>query len=39
MLECQLPLSIGIDLKPEDLVQGTIQYVNARSDALSVFIG
>jgi exoribonuclease-2 len=39
MMECQLPLSIGIDLKPEDLVQGTIQYVNARSDALSVFIG
>jgi exoribonuclease-2 len=39
MLECQLPLSIGIDLKPEDLVQVTIQYVNARSDMLSVFIG
>ncbi len=39
MLECQLPLSIGIDLKPEDLVQVTVQYVNARSDVLQVFIG
>jgi exoribonuclease-2 len=39
MLECQLPLSMGIDLKPEDLVQVTIQYVSARSDMLSVFIG
>ncbi|MDZ7598933.1 MAG: RNB domain-containing ribonuclease [Desulfobacterales bacterium] len=39
MLECQLPLSIGIDLKPEDLVQITVQYVNARSDVLQVFIG
>jgi exoribonuclease-2 len=39
MLECQLPLSIGIDLKPEDLVQVTIQHVNARSDVLAVFIG
>lgn len=39
MLECQLPLSIGIDLKPEDLVQVTIQHVNARSDVLTVFIG
>jgi len=39
MLECDLPFSIGIDLKPEDLVQVKIQQVNARSGIVSVFIG
>ncbi len=38
MTECNLPLSSGM-LKPEDLVQITIQNVNARKDLLSVFIG
>lgn len=38
MTECSLPLSSGM-LKPEDLVQITIQNVNARKDVLSVFIG
>lgn len=39
MIECTLPQSSGIDLKPEDLIQVTIQHVNARSNILSVFMG
>ncbi len=39
MLECDIPLSGGIDLKPEDLVRVKIQQVNARNDIISVFIG
>jgi len=39
MIECALPQSSGIDLKPEDLVQVTIQHVNARRNMLSVFMG
>jgi exoribonuclease-2 len=39
MTECTLPLSVGMNLKPEDLVQVTIQHVNARRDLLSVFMG
>lgn len=39
MIECLLPQSSGIHLKPEDLVQVTIQHVNARSNILSVFMG
>ena len=39
MIECDLPLSEGINLKPEDLIQVTIQHVNARKDVLSVFMG
>jgi len=38
MLECDLPLSSGIDLKPEDLIQVKIQRVNARKDVISVFM-
>ena len=39
MIECPMPQSSGIDLKPEDLVQVTIQHVNARNNTLSVFMG
>lgn len=39
MLECELPSSSGINLKPEDLIQVTIMHVNARRDVLSVFMG
>jgi exoribonuclease-2 len=39
MIECYLPQSSGIDLKPEDLVQVTIQHVNARNNTLSIFMG
>ena len=39
MIECELPLSTGFNLKPEDLVRVKIQHVNARKDVLSVFMG
>ena len=39
MLECDLPLSVGIELKPEDLIQVTIQHVDARKGVVSVFMG
>jgi exoribonuclease-2 len=39
MLECDLPLSSGLELKPEDLIQVTIQRVSARKDVLQVSIG
>ena len=39
MIECEVPLSSGIELKPEDLIQVTIQHANARKDVLSVFMG
>jgi len=39
MIERDLAASSGIDLHPEDLIQVTIQHVNARKDVLSVFMG
>ena len=39
MIECNLPVSSGLSLKPEDLVQVTIQHVSAVKDLISVFIG
>jgi exoribonuclease-2 len=39
MIECELPSSSGIELKPEDLIQVTIMHVNARKDVFSVFMG
>ena len=39
MLECDLPISAGIELKPEDLIQITIQRVSARQDVIQVAIG
>jgi exoribonuclease-2 len=39
MTECDLPLSGGFVLKPEDLIQVTIQNVSARKDLLQVAIG
>ena len=39
LIECDLSLPSGIDLKPEDLVQVKIQHVNARRDVVSVFMG
>jgi exoribonuclease II len=39
MIECLLPVSGGINLKPEDLVQVTIQHVNARKDIFCVYLG
>ena len=39
MIECALPVSGGMRLKPEDFVQVTIQHVNARKDIVSVYLG
>ena len=38
MLECDMPATSGIKLKPESLVQVTLQRVNARRDVLAVFM-
>ena len=38
LVECSLSLQNGYNLKPEDIIQVTIQYVNARKDLLVVFI-
>ena len=38
MIECDLPISGGLVLKPEDLIRVTIQQANARMDKLSVFM-
>jgi exoribonuclease-2 len=39
MLECDLPITGGFELKPEDLIQVTIQNVSARKDMVSLTIG
>ena len=39
MMECFMPRSGNIKLKPEDYVQVTFQHVNARKDDLTVFMG
>lgn len=39
MIECELPLSEGIELNPKDLVQVTIQHVNARKEMISIYMG
>ncbi|RUA02153.1 MAG: exoribonuclease II [Deltaproteobacteria bacterium] len=36
MVECALPLSEGLMLSPEDMIEVTIQHANARNDKLSV---
>ncbi|NNF97812.1 MAG: RNB domain-containing ribonuclease [Desulfobacteraceae bacterium] len=38
MIECLIPEPGGIALKPEDLIQITLQHVNARKDTLAVFM-
>jgi exoribonuclease II len=37
MLECSLSGAEGIALRPEDLIQVTLQHVNARNDVISVY--
>jgi len=37
MIECDLPLTAGLRLKPQDLIQVTLQRVNARKDIIAVF--
>ncbi len=36
MIECEIPVPDGMSLKPEDVVELTIQHVNARKDLFSV---
>ncbi|MBL0713808.1 MAG: exoribonuclease II, partial [Desulfosarcina sp.] len=37
LVECDLPLSVGLKLKPEDVIEVTIQHVSARKGTLAVF--
>lgn len=37
LVECDLPLTSGLNLKPEDMISVTIQHVNARQGRLTVF--
>lgn len=37
MIECTIPFSSGLALKPEDVTQVTFQHVDARRDVLTVF--
>lgn len=39
LVECGLATSSGLELRPEDLVQVTIQHVNPRQDTLTVYLG
>lgn len=39
MIECNINVSSGMVLKPEDTIQVTIQHSNARKDILSLFVG
>jgi exoribonuclease-2 len=37
MVECDMPVPSGRSLKPEEVIEVTIQNVNARKGLLSVF--
>ncbi|MDJ0875440.1 MAG: RNB domain-containing ribonuclease [Desulfobacterales bacterium] len=37
LVECDLPLTSGLSLKPEDVIEVTLQHVNARRGMLTVF--
>jgi exoribonuclease-2 len=39
MIECDIPFTSGLDLKPEDLIQVVIQRASARRNILNVFVG
>ena len=39
MIECRLSGAEDIKLKPEDLVQVTLQHINARNDVITVYLG
>jgi exoribonuclease-2 len=39
MLECSLSGAAGITLRPEDLIQVTLQHANARNDVITVLFG
>ncbi|MDJ0886168.1 MAG: RNB domain-containing ribonuclease [Desulfobacterales bacterium] len=37
LVECDLPVTSGLNLKPEDVIEVTVQHVNARRGTLAVF--
>jgi exoribonuclease-2 len=39
MIECDMPAPPALDLEPEDLIQVTIQKVNARNDEIELSLG
>jgi exoribonuclease II len=39
MLECPLSGAEGVTLRPEDLIQVTLQHVNARNDVITIYFG
>ncbi len=39
LLECRLPKSSSAGFKPKDLIQVTIQHVNARNNVIAIFFG
>jgi exoribonuclease-2 len=39
MLECALSGAESVKLKPKDIIQVTIQHVNARNEVLTVYLG
>jgi exoribonuclease II len=39
LIECQLSGAENITLKPEDLIQVTLQHVHARNDVITVYLG
>jgi exoribonuclease II len=39
LIECQLSGAENVTLKPEDLIQITLQHVNARNDVITVYLG
>jgi exoribonuclease-2 len=39
MMECPLSGSEGVTLRPENLVQVTVQHANARNDLITVYLG
>jgi len=39
MIECDMPAPPGMDLNPEDLIQVTLQKVNARNDEIILSLG
>ncbi len=39
MIECDIPFTSGLALKPEDTIQVVIQRASARRDVLNVFVG
>jgi exoribonuclease-2 len=39
LIECMLPFTPNVSLKPEETIQVTLQHVNPRNDVIAVFLG